>query len=127
MKKINIAVGLILVITLLFSGCVNQTFRGSHTTKHSIMDSPKSFAESYEIDIKNDFTSFNVKIDFKLKEGKLSWQLIDPKGEVIWSEAISDKDRLKETKSFKPIPGKWIINFTGEKAAGDFLIEGKAK
>ena len=60
-------------------------------------------------------------------EGAFAYTLADPQGTVAWQGRVGAGQSLTETRSFKPVPGKWVLTLGMENVTGSYEITWKSE
>ena len=87
----------------------------------------KDISESYGYDMKEDCKGVELNINLKLKEGKISFKLIDPEGNIQWEQTVNSSKEFNCTKSFEKVAGYWSLEFENVErlCEGELMFEFK--
>ena len=117
-KPIIIVISVILIC--LLSGCSSS---GSTSSTHSKIDGePLSFDKELELDCKGSIQQIKAKMDIKINDGVIMYELLDPTGAVRWEGEVNNKKRLSEERNFSPVSGTWYFNVAAHNVTGEFEI-----
>lgn len=104
-KPIIIVISVILIC--LLSGCSSS---GSTSSTHS------------KIDCKGSIQQIKAKMDIKINDGVIMYELLNPTGAVRWEGEVNNKKRLSEERNFSPVSGTWYFNVAAHNVTGEFEI-----
>lgn len=87
----------------------------------------KSETEVHTIEIKDGMTSMNLHGLIKLDSGSATWQVMDPRGDIVW-QGEGEGGEVKINESIRlPKSGTWVLHVDLENAAGSYNLTWKAK
>lgn len=117
--KVRFIAVLLVVTAVAISGC---SFRVSNSRSMSRFVTPRTYAETYEFEVEESFSSVRLQMDLQLREGQLDWTVVDPEGAEVWKADLDGEAALSEVQTFEPRPGTWQVHFECTDGAGEFLI-----
>jgi len=121
MRKGIVVLTLVALLLMTFLACTT----GSRSVRknHSRIGSPREFSEVLEFDVNTDFSSLTLKLDLRVDTGAVSWTVLDPEGDEKWTGQLDTGEKLKQSRSFELMEGKWKVAMSGENLSGEILME----
>lgn len=126
MKRVSF-LSLVLLSSLLFSaGCRSTAPRdAARTSRNTVRNQSGQLRHPYEMSKK--VNQFSVTLTFHVSEGSFLYSLADPQGTPMWQGRVDAGQNMNETRSFKPMPGKWLLTMSMENVTGNYEIEWKGE
>ena len=108
-------------LILVLSSCVSLNQSKAH---YNIVEGEK-IKDSYYYDLQENFKGMTLEIDLELVKGEVEFQLVDPNGQVRWTELVDSSQGFKETREFEKVVGNWDLLFESidESAEGHLSLE----
>ncbi|HAA85632.1 MAG TPA: hypothetical protein DCE14_04675 [Kosmotogaceae bacterium] len=121
MKKVIIVITVAVLFLTTFLACAS----GSRSARksHSRIGSPREFSEVLEFDVNTDFSNLTLKLDLRVDTGTVRWTVLDPEGDEKWTGQLDAGEKLKQSRSFELMEGKWKVTMSGENLSGEVLME----
>lgn len=86
---------------------------------HYSLEEGKKIKDTYYYDVEEDFKAMSLEIDLELEKGEVEFELIDPNGEIQWTDKVDARKDFKEKKEFKKIVGRWDLIFKSINESGE--------
>lgn len=121
MKKRIILILSILIVSVLVTGCiVKNESKASYSIKEG-----QSIHDTYYYEVKENFDGMSLKIEVELTKGEVEFELIDPEGNVRWTEIVNSEEEFIEVKEFEKLVGDWNLYFESidNKAEGKLRLK----
>ncbi len=108
-------------LILVLSSCVSLNQSKAH---YNIVEGEK-IKDSYYYDLQENFKGMTLEIDLELVKGEVEFQLVDPNGQVRWTELVDSSQGFKETREFEKVVGNWDLLFESidQSAEGHLSLE----
>ena len=127
MKKMNLALIIMLIAIFLLAGCDGQSYTRTNWTQTSLPGITEATFGSFT---GIDYTKFKadegdlltMEILYTVESGKLGFILMSPDGELLWeSQELENADDLSFSLEI-PETGTYKIQYLGMQAKGSFEI-----
>lgn len=105
--KSKIVCVVITLVIMTITGC--YYVEDESNAKYDIQKG--KITDNYYYDVEDDFEGMKLNIKLEVNEGKVSYELKDPNGEVQWSNVVEGETTYDKVKEFEKIVGKWTLEF----------------
>lgn len=114
-KKIKTLIILMAACILILTACSVKNQNKAHYS----LEEGKKIKDTYYYDVEEDFKAMSLEIDLELEKGEVEFELIDPNGEIQWTDKVDARKDFKEKKEFKKIVGRWDLIFKSINESGE--------
>ena len=116
MKRAAHIIILLILAALALAGCKPaEPVCGSQITEYG------TFTNTCGLGVPQGAKSAELFVKANLKHGRMTWELEDPTGEVVWTGfATWDTPADASTRVENPLPGRWKLSIHIDEALGEY-------
>ncbi len=125
MIRIRIASLVLMISLLVLAGCVSPGHHGeSRASRKSVSNQTGLSRIPYEVPKAT--ARLTLSLSLHASEGSFTYALTDPRGTPMWQGQVAKGQTLNESRTFKPLPGKWVLTLTLENTSGSYDVTWKS-
>jgi hypothetical protein len=103
----------------LSAGCASSGHHGeSRASRNAVRNETGLLRIPYELP--KSAAHLSLVLTLHASEGSFAYSLVDPHGTPLWQGRVTRGQDLSESRAFKAVPGKWVLNLTMEDATGRY-------
>ncbi len=120
MKRVRALSLILLASAVLSGGCFSTAGRygESRITRQSLRNESGSLR--FPHDLSRAAREFSVSLALRASAGSFAFSLVDPHGTPVWQGQVGAGQSGKESRDFKPVPGRWILTLTMRNVTGSY-------
>ncbi|MBP1991724.1 hypothetical protein [Paenibacillus eucommiae] len=73
-------------------------------------------------EVKKNYRQVKIEMGIKNKSGLIKYEVITPKGDIVWRGELTNKQYFDEVKFFATIEGTWQVRIISESGEGEYDI-----
>jgi hypothetical protein len=126
MKLVGIVSLALVAFLVLPGGCSSISHQGQPKTNHnSVRNQSGLVRHPYELPKRA--KQLTLSLTVHASQGTFAYTLVDPQGTAAWQGRVGAGESLNETRSFEPVPGKWVLTMGMENVTGSYDISWKSE
>ena len=125
MKLIRVTSLVLMTSLFLLAGCASAGHHGeSRASRKSVSNQTGLSRIPYELP--KSAAHLTLSLSLHASEGFFAYTLTDPRGTPVWQGQVGKGQTLNESRTFKPLPGKWVLTLTLENTSGSYDVTWKS-
>jgi len=126
MKTGHIVTFMLLASFVLQASCSSAGRHGQATTGHRPVQNQSGSAR-YPYELPDRAEHLSISLTVTASAGSFIYSVTDPLGAPAWQGRVDEGQKLDESRTLKPLPGKWVLTLTLENATGGYDITWSSK
>ena len=125
MRQVRIVALVLAASCILSAGCSSPGPQGqSRASRNSFSNRTGLLRLPYELP--KSAAHLSVTLILRASEGFFGYTLTDPRGTPAWEGRANTGQPFTESRTFKAVPGKWVLTLTMQSTSGSYDVAWKS-